>query len=792
MRSPAEEVTAKLGKDTRKMRRRRGGSNQEETSNQREEDHRGRPIDGQRPRADGANDEGPQNPGANEGPSSPEFGGDGVEPQEMSIGEIQSAVHKMIKDAVEYVDQELSPARAVMAQYYKGEPFGNEEEGRSQFVMTVLRDTVLMVLPSLMRVFFGANDALEYFPRRMDQLEKAEQLTRFVSDIVIKQDNRGFLVFYEWFKDALIKSLGIVKYYWDERTSYKDGFAYMLTEDEMAALLQSDDVEVTAVSQSEISGKLGEPRWDVEYTEKIDEGRIRVIALPPEEYIFTRGARTTAGDAGQPGVALIAAHRTELTRSQLREMGVSEEDIAEYGFKDVTMDHNQEEIQRQHIVKPDTSAIGPVPTQKALYIESYPFMDIDGDGIAELVKVTMLGPGYHVIGEPEKVSHRPFAVLCPDPEPHTIIGQGFADYTMDLQKIMSMVIRSLNDSLSLAIHPRMGYIENDANLADIMNTEIGAPIRMRSQGAVFPIEQPFVGAQAMPVLDMYKEVLRNRTGISPDAQGLDSDTMQSTTKAAVAATVAASQQHIELIARIFAETGVKDLFRGILHLMAEHPQKPRVGRMLGQYVEITPDAQGIDLDVGVNVAIGAGLDEEKYQVLAEAAADMMQLFQLFGMSQPLVGPAEYRRIRVEMLKLRGRTDAELFYKKVDPNWAPPPQQPNEPAMVAAQAQAEKSKAEIAQGEKRLALAAQKHQHDQSMREAELQLKQREQDMVDARERERIAMDGNIALHNTNTQAKVNVHANTLAQHVQNIKNKRDAHAKVQIAREQPKEPAGGE
>src|SRR4029077_4400665 len=93
----------------------------------------------------------------------------------MSDGEVQSAIHKFVWDAIEYVDQELSPFRAQATKYYQGEPFGNEEAGRSQFIMTELRDPVLMVMPSLMGIFFGPERAVEYAPTTAEQVAMAEQ-----------------------------------------------------------------------------------------------------------------------------------------------------------------------------------------------------------------------------------------------------------------------------------------------------------------------------------------------------------------------------------------------------------------------------------------------------------------------------------------------------------------------------------------------------------------------------------------------------------------------------------------
>jgi len=661
------------------------------------------------------------------------------EPVPMSDGEVQSAVHKLLWDAIEYTDQELSPFRALATKYYQGEPFGNEQEGQSKVILTELRDAVLYVMPSLMRIFTGPRGAVEYSPTNASQVEMARDATNYVNKVVLEVDNRWFLALWSWFKDALVKRLGIMKYWYDDTVETRAYEATGLTAQAVVLLQQDDEVRTDAVRRSDLSAP-GAPLFDVDFTRTRKQGKIRLIPLPPEEYLFTRGARSISDDSSQPGVALMVAHRTELTRSQLLAIGVDEDTIEEWAFKDVSLDMNQEEIARQHIVKPDTSAIGPIATQKALYIESYPFMDVDGDGIAELRKIVTLGPGYHVI-ENEACARRPFAVICPDPEPHTIVGQGFSDYTMDLQLVMSSIARAMNNSLALSIHPRLGYVDGDANLEDILATEISAPIRARSPGAVWPIEHNFVGREALAVLDFYRDVKERRTGVSKDMAAMDAGSLQSTTRTAAIAAITAAQAHIESIARIFAEMGVAPLFRGILELLVENQAPARMTRLSnGAYVELDPRSWQSGLDVVVNVAIGGGLDEQKYETMADLATRMEQAFAQLGMNQPVFSPKNYRDVIVEMMKLRGRMDAESFVQDVKADWQPPQQQTGDPNMLIAQAEKQKADAKVQQMAAETQQKSEKQQADAAakMHALEIQLQKLQADHV--LDRQQAAMD----------------------------------------------------
>jgi hypothetical protein len=126
----------------------------------------------------------------------------------MDESEVQSIVHGLITDAISYVDTELSPKRAMATDYYGAKPFGNEEEGRSQVVVPEVRDTILAVLPDLMKLFFGADRVVEFVPRNATGVEQARQATEYIHKI-FAEDCGGFLLVHGALKDGLLKSVGL-------------------------------------------------------------------------------------------------------------------------------------------------------------------------------------------------------------------------------------------------------------------------------------------------------------------------------------------------------------------------------------------------------------------------------------------------------------------------------------------------------------------------------------------------------------------------------------------------------
>ena len=174
----------------------------------------------------------------------------------MSRGDIQAALQAHVSDATTYLEAELSPARAKATGYYQGQKFrdiegpqtsGAEQVGRSQVVLTILRDTILGMMPSFMRMFFGSEQAVEYRAHGPEDVQQAEQATDFVNTVVLQQDNNGFAEFYSWFKDALIRALGTMKYWWEDRSTFRSYVAERLDVNQYEALVNDPDVEVASV-----------------------------------------------------------------------------------------------------------------------------------------------------------------------------------------------------------------------------------------------------------------------------------------------------------------------------------------------------------------------------------------------------------------------------------------------------------------------------------------------------------------------------------------------------------------
>jgi hypothetical protein len=608
----------------------------------------------------------------------------------MDDDEFRYTVAQAIEDSQTYIDSYIAPQRENAMAYYLADPFGNEEDGRSQVILTEVRDTILAMVPSLLRIFTSSDQVLEFIPKGAEDVEAAEQATDLINYIFM-QENSGFRVLHDAIKDGLLLKTGVLTWYKldDEKVEY---YSYSnLTRDEAMFIMNDSTVEVDMFEEA-TDMVTGETRIAMSIRRKVVTPRFVVECIPPEQFLIDNEA-TTIRDS------IYVGRRKLATISELVAMGypreVIEENAGTGGFE-----MNNEVITRNPA---DQSFFGlslgnDETTDKVFYVESYIRVDKDGDGIAELHKVCTVGNGSYVLHD-EVVEDIPFSLLCPDPTPHTIFGQSIADQTMDLQLIKSSIMRNTLDSLAQSIHPRTGFVEGQVNVDDLMNNETGALIRMRSPGALVPFTTPFVGQQALGVMSYLDEVKTQRTGISRASQGLDADVLQSTTRAAVQAQLSSSQDRIEMIARLFAD-GLKQCFQGLLKLVVRHQDKAKVIRLRGKFVPVDPRGWDASMDMVVNIALGRGSDDQKMMFLNQLAQKQEMVIEKYGPYNPLVDLQQYRATLAQIIQLSGFQDPSQFVKEVSPEAVQQFMQQMsgnkkpDPAEMLAQVEADKTKADI--------------------------------------------------------------------------------------------------
>lgn len=618
----------------------------------------------------------------------------------MDNGTLKGILENEIDNALGFIETETTYARRKALDFYNREPYGNEIEGRSQIVTGEVAEVVDGALPQLLRIFTASDEMVRFEPKMAGDEEKAKQATEYVN-WVLNHDNEGVILFHNWFKDALLQKNGVVKVYWDEKVEITKEKYQDLNEEELAMLLADPDIEVSSQETTEMGTQL-DPMTGVEvpvfsYSVVIKKtnktGKVVVENVPPEEFLISKKARNISDSP-------FTAHRRLVTRSDLINLGYPKDTVDSLPvYSDLTF--SEERVARYpRGEQPDDDYPLDKAMQEIEVFECYIRVDQDNDGIAELRRIVYAGKE---ILEDDVADFVPFASVCPIPMPHKFFGQSLADRAMDLQLIKSTVTRQILDNLYLTNNPRMGAVEGQVNLDDLLTVTAGGVVRMKNPNALVPVAIAPTANQSFPMLEYLDSVQEKRTGVNAQSQGLDPNILQNTTATAVAMMQNAAAGKVEMIARIFAETGVKDLFQKVLQLLCKYQDKERVIRLRGRYVSIDPREWTNGFDIAINVGLGTGNRQEQMAMIAAVLQKQEQILGTQGMNNPLVSLTQYRQTLGRFIESAGFKDSTEFFKEIPPELEqmiaqPQPQQPDPTtqavmAQVQAQIQADQMRAQ---------------------------------------------------------------------------------------------------
>lgn len=636
----------------------------------------------------------------------------------MTDDELASKLSNEIESASGNFNTELSEQREDAMKYYLGEKFGNEIEGRSEIVTTDVRDTIEYIMPSLMRIFTTHNNVAEFEPQGPEDVEMAQQATDYVNYVFNKQNN-GFKVLYDAFKDALISKTGVIKHFWEEKTEVSKENYTNLTEIEYQSILANDDMEViehteVIIQKQQVDdfGNLISPaivEHDVKVKKTKTDGQVRVLSVPPEEFLVSRRA-TSVEDAS------FVCHRVKKSVSDLILEGYPKSLVDELpSYTQNNAEFNEERIAR--FSYDDDSSPGDEgegPSRKVWLEECYMHIDYDNDGIAELRKITK---GGHIILDNEEIDSIPFSTICPLPIPHKFHGMSIADTVQDIQLIKSTIMRNLLDNMYLTNNARYAVLAGQVELDDLLSSKPGGIVRMRAPGAVTALPTPQIQPYAFQMVQYLDGIREERSGVSKMSQGLNPDVLTShVTSGAISAATESAMQRIELIARIFAETGIKDLFRNIYSLVQRYEDRQKMAYLNGKFVPIDVSRWKEKLNCTVNVGVGSGSQQSKTQTMGSIMQIIQGLVQNGGMGS-IVTPENIYNAVSEFIAQSGYKNADQFIS--NPAMMPP-KPPPEPTLDEKVAQ-QKAQVEL----QKLQLQAQELQIDTELKAQELKLKQEE-------------------------------------------------------------------
>ena len=589
-------------------------------------------------------------------------------------------------------DSALSNDRAEAIDYYLGQPFGNEEEGRSQVVSYDVQDTIESALPQLLKVFVAGDKVVQFDPKGPEDQEAAEQETDYINHVVMEQ-NEGFKIFYVWFKDALLSKNGYVKVYAEEEEEeeeyeYKgltDAQLQMLASDEGTEVLEHTGYPDPSVNmdvvyqQAAMNGvdpaTVMQPMLhDVKLKVTEKETEIHIENVAPENIMVSV-------EVNGPNLqdAKFVQHREVM---QLADIAETFDKPLEY-IKSVMSDLRdtfEEESNARDIY--DEEYDRAIESQEALVKDTY--IKLDG----ERYRVVVLG---NTVLYKEKCEYVPFACITPMIMPHRHIGRSYADLTMDIQLIKSTLIRGQLDNMYLANNGRYA-ISDRVNLDDMLTSRPGGIVRVDGDPGtgIMPLSHPPLPASSFGMVEYMDSMKEKRTGITAYNQGLDSNSLNKTASG-VAQIMNAAQQRIELVARTFAETGVKELFKLVHYLVRTTLTKPDIIRLRNKWVEVDPREWKNRKDLSISVGLGAGNKDQQLTHLMSILNMQKEAIQI-----GITSPEKIYNALAKLTQNAGFKNPEEFW--INPANAPEQaQQEEKPSeaeiMVQGQLQIEREKAQ---------------------------------------------------------------------------------------------------
>ena len=633
--------------------------------------------------------------------------------------------------------------------------YDKETANRSTYVSTDVRDAIMLMMPGLIRLFAASENPVFLVPRSPDEIDQAQQATDYVN-YVFWNDNSGFLILYGALKDALTVRTGFVKWWTDEtKETVRKRFTQITADQVHQLLLQSPGAKVVKMGKPVPSGMppspappmppsmppglqapsaspppgpapmpnaspqggpssplpsppMGPssgpppgpmagapqpplpmappppppPTFDEVIVEfELDKPITKVAGVPPEEMRLDRYARTWRDSR-------IVGHERVVPIDQMIAMGYDRETCLEYvqsqDINDFTM-----EAQLRNPGRFMSTRVGDGVKYGQWYIRA----DQNGDGQPELRYICTMGEDHDIVSD-EEANRIKFAMFSCDPISHTIVGDSIADYTEDIQKIKTNMMRGVLDSLAESINPKTVVNELMVNLDDALNDDLGAVIRTRGDpsAAVMYTQTPFVGQAALPIIELMNDMLSRRTGLTDAAKGLDPKAIQSSTQIGVEAVINGAQERVELVARVLAETGFKDLFVGLVNEIAENPSPPRMLHINGKFIPFDPSTMDASMSVEVNPNLGKGNDMVRMMALSGIKQDQQALVAQMGLNNPICGPTEMLNTMTDMLKLANVMNVSRYFKTPNPmelqQMLSAPKTPD-PQAMAAQAMMEK-------------------------------------------------------------------------------------------------------
>jgi hypothetical protein len=631
---------------------------------------------------------------------------------------------------------DLSDQRIRAFEYYMGDMAVDmpAEDGQSSAVSTDVQDVVEGALPIILDVLSGGEKIVEFNPSGEGDEDAAEQETDYVNHVFM-QKNPGFLTLYTAIKDGLLSKNCYVKW-WMEKSEARTREHYKgLTEDAFAVLAADTDINIVDLEQVEEADPLTQqPVVKFNVVAEITRTKLepKIAAFPPEEFLISKNARDV------PNAPYLAHVQRKAQADVINEFPDKAELIRSAPAANGTIDNFEatarQTVQDEQDLLGETGAAN-TDMRMIEVVEHFIRLPMEKDEVPRRYKITTCGTKNDVL-DIEEVSAWNIASGTPIIMPHRHFGRALADLVIDVQQVKTSLLRATLNNAYFANNQRVEVSETHASentIDDLLNNRVGGIVRTKMPGGLKTIETQPIGHWVAPIIEYMDGIRDNRTGVSKNNTGLDADSMSHARPGAVNRIMDAAEMRMKLISRVFAETLIVDMFRGLHRMLQEYSEEAEVVKLRGKWVKVDPREWKNRHHMTVSLPLGGVSKQQMIQFFSQMLSVQEKVIQQQGGPDgPLVSYKNIYHTLESMMKLAGvKSCGPYFMEPGDPN--PNAPKPPDPRMVEAQA---KAQATQQQTQAKIEGDKQEFEHETQMEQLRLQM-QRQRDQDDFRHKQQL-------------------------------------------------------
>lgn len=566
---------------------------------------------------------------------------------------IRKAVVADIQRANAFFTSKVEPVLRVRHQLYEADKVYYRERfpvvsKQSDFVSYDFWSMVQWAIPAVMNSFFGGDDAVVIVGRSGEDVHRAEKLKALI-DFQIMTQNRGFLVLWDWFSDAFQYNLGAVKVWWKREQEWGEERVEHVDALNLQQIMANPWCQVAAVEGPDLAGQ---------FAVSFRVGRLKENR-PVIESVRVTDLRWSP-EARDLSEANFVAQRKVVTADHLRRQaraGVYDPDAVERALEKEAGSHvvwTTFETELNDEIDGRRDEEDPARSLYELY-ECYVKLDIDGDGLLEDALVTAVGEELLRVEE-NPWGRTPIFTLSPVRDPFRVMAPlSFGEIVGEVQSLKVALMRQMIINTANVNNLRHFVDQTQVNVSDLEENAQYIRVNGDPRGVAMPFPQSGIAPWTMNLFEYLEGVLEQWTGRTRYNQGMDSRSLNKTATG-ISLLQQASEQRMDYIVRVFAETGVGELMRFLVELDQKYIDQAQVIRLGNEPLEISPDDLKGEFDIDVNTEAGVGKRKQTIQNLQFYLSALAP----FGMQIGAATPGEWAKAAQKLLRESGIRDPESY------------------------------------------------------------------------------------------------------------------------------------